>query len=143
MIKLFCFVAVLLITGAAFSQTTDTNRQDTSGLQTMHDSMMQNGMNGMHGMGSQMRDCIMMMNGKTMVMKNGQHTALTQQMSLSNGTTVMPNGTVTMSNGTTRMLKNGECVYMDGTVGKMENRKGKMKMNGDSTMRMDKDSTKM
>jgi hypothetical protein len=134
--KVFLLAAVLLIVGAAFAQNKDSSRQDTSGMQMMHDSMMQSGMNGMnHGTGGKMKDCIMMMNGKVMVMRGGQHMPLTQQMTLPNGTTVMPDGTVKMADGTTRMLKNEECVYMDGTMGKMGNmgNKGKMKSGKDST----------
>ena len=145
--KIFCLAAVLLITGAAFAQTTDTtNTHDTTGMQMMHDSMMQSGtqnMNGMHGMNGQMRDCIMMMNGKVMVMRNGQHTLLTQNMRLANNSVVMPDGTVQMANNTTHKLKNGECVYMDGTLGKMGNMKGKRNMGSDSTMQTGKDSTRM
>src|SRR5690348_9607253 len=125
--KIFCFIAVLLFAGAAFAQT-DTSMQDTSGMRMMHDSMMRQGMNGMH----KMRDCIMMHDGKVMVMKGGQHTTLTQQMNFPNGSTVMPDGTLKMADGTTRMLKNDECIYMDGTMGKM-GMKGKMKMSKDST----------
>src|SRR3954452_12120714 len=130
--KIFLLAAVLMITGAAFAQNTDSTMGDTSGMSMMHDSMMQSGMNGMHGMGGKMKDCIMMMNGKVMVMKGGQHMPLNKQMTLPNGTVVMPDGTVKMTDGTTRMLKNDECVYMDGTMGKMGNMKGKSNMSGDS-----------
>jgi hypothetical protein len=147
--KLICFVIVLLCAGAGYAQTTDsTNTQDTSGMRMMHDSMVQNsaqgmpGMNDMQGMSGKMKDCVMMMNGKAMVMKGGQHKMLDQQMKFPNGTVVMPDGTVKMANGTTRMLKNGECVYMNGTMGKMGNMSGTNSIS-DSTMQMDKDSTKM
>ena len=126
--KIFCFIAVLLFTATAFAQT-DTSMQDTSGMRMMHDSMMQQGMKGMH----KMKDCVMMHDGKVMVMKGGQHTPLTQQMNFSNGSSVMPDGTMKMPDGNTHMLKNGDCVYMDGTMGKMPMMKGKMKMNKDST----------
>jgi hypothetical protein len=131
--KILLLATVLMITGVAFAQNTDSTMQDTSGMSMMHDSMMQSGMNGMHSMGGKMKDCVMMMNGKVMVMKGGQHTTLTQQMTLPNGTVVMPDGTVKMTNGTTRMLKNDECIYMDGTMGKMGNMKGKSKTSKDST----------
>src|SRR3954453_6977759 len=131
--KILLLATVLIITGAAIAQNTDSTMRDTSGMRMMHDSMMQNGMNGMHGMGDKMKDCVMMMNGEVMVMKGGQHMPLTQQMTLPNGTVVMPDGTVKMTNGTTRMLKNEECIYMDGTMGKMGNMKGKPKMSKDST----------
>jgi len=141
--KILFLAVILVIAGTAFAQTTDTTMRDTTGMNMMHDSMMQSGMNGMHGMGGKMKDCIMMMNGKVMVMKGGQHMPLNKQMTLPNGTVVMPDGTVKMADGTTRMLKNEECVYMDGTMGKMGNMKGKSNMSGDSTMQMGKDSTKM
>jgi hypothetical protein len=147
--KLLCFVTVLLFAGAVSAQTTDTtNTQDTSGMRMMHDSMVQNsgqgmpGMNDMHGMSGKMKDCIMMMDGKAMVMRGGQHTVLNHQMTFANGTAVMPDGTVKMANGTTHMLKNGECVYMNGTIGKMGSMGGKNSMS-DSTMQMGKDSARM
>lgn len=127
--KILCFAAMLLFASFAFAQT-DTTMQDTTGLRTMHDSMMHQGMKGMH----KMKDCMMMRNGKVVVMKGGQTMPLDQQMTLPNGTVVMPNGTVKMTDGTTRMLKNDECIYMDGTMGKMPMKKGKMKMGKDSTM---------
>jgi len=134
--KMLSLIAVLLCTSIAFAQNRDTATQDTSGMRMMHDSMMQSGMNGMHGMGGKMKDCIMMMNGKAMVIRGGKHMVLDQQMTLPNGTVVMPDGTVKMSDGTTRMLKSDECIYMDGTmgkIGKMGNMKGKMKSAKDST----------
>lgn len=140
--KILCFIAVLLIIGAASAQTTDTTMQDTSGLRTMHDSMMQQGKQDMDSKNGKMKDCIMMHNGKLMVMKGGQHLPLKQQMTLPNGTVVTPDGKVQMADGTSRMLTNGECVYMDGTMGKMA-MEGKMKMGKDSMRNMGRDSTRM
>lgn len=130
--KILSIAAVLFISATAFSQTDSmmNHGQDTTGMGMMHDSMMQKGM---HGMGK-MKDCVMMHDGKVMVMKGGQHMPLDQQMTLPNGTTVMTDGTVKMADGTTKMLKNGECIYMDGTMGKMPMMKNKMKMGKDSTM---------
>ena len=90
--KIVFLAAVLLIAGAAFAQNTDTTMKDTSGMQMMHDSMMSAGRyeDGMHRAMGKMKDCIMMMNGKVMVMKGGKHMPLNQQMTLSNGTVVMP-----------------------------------------------------
>ena len=122
-------MTVLFIGGAAFAQT-DSSMQDTSGMRMMHDSMMQQGMKGMKG---KMKDCVMMHDGKVMVMKAGQHMPLTQTMNFPNGSAVMPDGTMKMPDGTTHPLKNGDCVYMDGTMGKMPMMKGKMKMDKDST----------
>lgn len=133
--KFFCFVAVMLFTGASFAQT-DTSMHDTTGMQMMHDSMMQNGMQDMHnmkGMNDKMKDCIMMMNGKVMMMHDGHQSVLSENKRLANNAVVMPDGNIQMPDGTTRMLKNEECIYMDGTMSKMP-MKGKMKMSKDSTM---------
>ncbi len=141
--KILSIAAMLIVSATAFSQTDsmmNKSGQDSAGgmqgNRMMNDSMHQgmNGMQkGMHGMGK-MKDCVMMHDGKVMVMKGGQHMPLDQQMTLPNGTTVMTDGTVKMADGTTKMLKDGECIYMDGTMGKMPMMKNKMKMSKDSTM---------
>lgn len=59
---------------------------------------------------------IMMKDGKVMVMKNGEKTALLQDTTLSNGTTITVDGTVKSSDGTTTMLKDGDYVNSDGTI---------------------------
>ena len=63
---------------------------------------------------------IVMKDGKMMVKKNGEKTQLTQDTTLSNGTSVMLNGTVKTSDGNTVILQNGDFVNMDGTIGKMK-----------------------
>jgi hypothetical protein len=65
---------------------------------------------------SMSKDCVMMENGKMMVMKGGQSSDLTQDMTMSNGTVVMADGTVKMKNGKTMKLKNGDCVWMNGNI---------------------------
>lgn len=93
----------------------------TAGAVSAQDSMSHK----MHKMGGhKMKDCVMMKDGKVMVMKDGQKSELTDDMTLSNGTTVMKDGTVKTSDGKTMMLKDGDWVGMDGAMGKM----GKMKM---------------
>lgn len=84
----------------------------------------------MHKMGDhKMKDCVMMKDGKVMVMKDGQKSELTDDMTLSNGTTVMKDGTVKTSDGQTMMLKDGDWVGMDGKMGKM----GRMKKENAAT----------
>lgn len=83
-----------------------------------------------HKMGGDhmMKDCVMMKDGKVMVMKHGQHSELTEDLTLDNGTMVMKDGTVKTSDGKTMMLKDGEWIGMDGKMGKpMGKMKGKMK----------------
>ncbi len=88
----------------------------------------------MHKMGDhKMKDCVMMKDGKVMVMKDGQKSELTDDMTLSNGTTVMKDGSVKTSDGKTMMLKDGDCVWMDGKMGKMD----KMKMKAKDKMMSD------
>jgi hypothetical protein len=111
----------LMILALAFVCTAGVvSAQDTSGHK-------------MHKMGDhKMKDCVMMKDGKVMVMKDGQKSELTDDMTLSNGTTVMKDGTVKTSDGKTMMLKNGDWVGMDGQMGKMGKMKGKDKMTSDS-----------
>jgi hypothetical protein len=88
----------------------------------------------------QNHDGVLMRNGKLMVMKSGQTSMLTQDLTLSNGTVVMANGTVKKQDGTTVILQDGDYVGMDGTMGNMKNRMHQNKMGKDSTM-MNKMST--
>lgn len=121
--KIIGIVTILLISASAFSQDSSTMRP--MGGDSMHNKM---------GMGMRkMKDCIMMHDGAPVVMKGGQNTPLTDQMTLPNGTMVMADGTVKMKNGTTKTMKEGDCIYMDGTMGKMPMH-NKMKMKKDSTM---------
>ena len=78
-----------------------------------------------HKSGAMGKDCVMMDDGKMMVMKGGKTMAMDQDMTMSNGTMVMSDGTVKMKNGKTMMLKNGDCVWMNGTV-THKKMKGKM-----------------
>lgn len=121
--KSIVFAVALLFSAAAFSQDSSTMRPmggDTMGK--MHHKMM-----------GKMKDCVMMHDGTPMVMKGGQNSPLTQQMTFPNGTVVMTDGTVKMKDGSTKMMKDGDCIYMDGTMGKMP-MGNKMKMKKDSTM---------
>jgi hypothetical protein len=72
----------------------------------------------MHHMGDMkaMKDCVMMENGKMMVMKGGTTTEMDKEMTMSNGAVVMTDGSVKMKDGSTKQLKNGDCVYMDGKM---------------------------
>jgi hypothetical protein len=102
----------------------------TAGAVSAQDSTGQK-MNKMdHGkMDHKMKDCVMMKDGKMMVMKDGQKTEMTEDMTLTNGTTVMKDGSVKTSDGKTMTLKNGDWVDMDGKMGsKMSKDKMKSKM---------------
>ena len=78
---------------------------------------------------------VIMKDGKLLMMKNGQTTQLTTDLTLDNGTIVTANGTVKMKDGTTSALKEGDYVGMDGTIGNVKNmRMQKDKMMKDSSM---------
>lgn len=96
----------------------------------------QDSANAMHKMApKQNHEGVLMRDGKLLMMKNGQTTQLTTDLTLDNGTVVMANGTVKMKDGTTSTLKEGDYVGMDGTTGNIKNRmQQKDKMMKDSSM---------
>ena len=69
---------------------------------------------------TQMKEYIMMMNGKMMVMKHGMTMDLKSDTTLKNGTKVMTDGTVKTKDGKTMTLKEGECIYGDGKIKEMK-----------------------
>jgi hypothetical protein len=78
---------------------------------------------------SRMKDCVMMKDGKMMVMKGGMSMMMMSDSTFKNGTMVMKDGTVKMKDGTTHLLKDGECV-IGGKVKMMKDDKmsgGKMR----------------
>lgn len=61
-------------------------------------------------------DMITMRDGKVMQMRNGNLQPIEGEMTLSDGTRVMPNGQIVMANGTARRLAEGETMNMDGQM---------------------------
>ena len=100
----------LLIIVMVFVLGTSVKAQDTSSHKTTQ---------------HQMKDCVMMEEGKMIQMKAGKKMDMTQDMTMSNGAVVMKNGNVKKKDGTTMMLKNGDCVMMDGTLKHMDMTKKK------------------
>ncbi len=66
-------------------------------------------------------DMITMKDGKVMMMRNGDMTPMEDEMTLSDGTRVMPNGQVILANGTARMMMEGEAMNMHGQTVDMAN----------------------
>ena len=101
-------------------------------------------MNNMAPKAQQHHEGVIMKNGKLLMVKNGQTTQLTTDLTLANGTVVMANGTVKTQDGTITTLKEGDYVGMDGTVGNVKIKWQKNKMGKDSTMtnKMNTDSVK-
>lgn len=77
------------------------------------------------------KDHLMMQDGKMWVMTKGKTTAMTQDMKLSDGSSVSVAGKVTMADGNTKMLSEGDSIDFDGMVTLMDaNKKDKKaKMN--------------
>jgi hypothetical protein len=101
--KLLCLLAVSMITLGAFSQEGKMDKKTDSKMGDM-----------------KMKDCVIMKDGKMMVMKGQDKMAMDKDMTMSNGTMVMTDGTVKMKDGKTKMLSNNQCVYMDGKMGMMK-----------------------
>jgi hypothetical protein len=57
-----------------------------------------------------------MQNGKLMSDKNGTKTDVTNDVTLSNGTTITTDGKVTWKSGKTQTLQNGEMIDMNGKI---------------------------
>ncbi len=62
------------------------------------------------------KNCVMMKDNKMMVCKDGETSAMTKDIKLKNGTTVMADGNVKTKDGKTTMMKNGEVMDMNGKV---------------------------
>lgn len=60
--------------------------------------------------------CYLMKKGKMVEVKDGKETPLKSEVTLKNGTVVMPNGHCKMKDGKSRMMKDGECMHEDGKV---------------------------
>ena len=115
--KLFIVMVASTLCTGLFAQTDKDKKME----KMEHAGKMEKG-------SMKMKDCVMMEDGKMMVMKNGETMALDNDMTMKNGTMVMKDGTVKMKDGKTMTLKNGECVYMDGRMSKMKMMKHSEKM---------------
>ena len=67
------------------------------------------------------RDMVMMREGKMMIMQNGETMPMEEEMTMADGTKVMPNGQVLMANGTARMMQEGETMMLQGEPDGAEN----------------------
>lgn len=64
----------------------------------------------------QVKDYVLMKDGKMHLVKGGNITSLVNDLTLPNGTTISTTGTVKSSEGTTLQLKEGEKIDMDGKI---------------------------
>ena len=65
-------------------------------------------------------ETVMMKDGRMRVIKDGEMRDMEKEITMPNGTRVMPDGTVMMTNGTSRELGEGEGVILDGRVVNMD-----------------------
>lgn len=63
-----------------------------------------------------MKDCVMMKDGKMMMARNGDTTMMEHNMTMSNGTMVMPDGICKRKDGKTSTMKNGDVICGDGKM---------------------------
>lgn len=66
-------------------------------------------------------DMVMMQDGKVMVTRNGETMPMEEELTMADGTKVMPNGQVLMTNGTARMMEEGETMLLQGEPAGAEN----------------------
>ena len=110
--KLFAVIVLALIaTGLKAQETKKAMPASASKSEMKHD----------------MKDCIMMMDGKMMMMKAGKSMPMTSDMKMENGAMVNMQGMVMMPDGNKMMMKNGDCMDMHGKMMKHKMKKGKMK----------------
>jgi hypothetical protein len=64
----------------------------------------------------QMKDCVIMKDGKMIEMNKAGTTTLVKDLTLANGTVVSADGTVKSADGAAWKLKDGEAVDMDGKL---------------------------
>lgn len=132
--KVILVFAVIAITAGAYAQTDSTNTKlsprDMNHNQIQH--MQHSPVHESHP------DGVIMKNGKMMMVKNGQFTALDHEMTMSNGTKVMADGTCTKKDGTKMLLKEGQHIDMDGKLISMDAKKDKnMYLVPDSTRKQE------
>ncbi len=79
----------------------------------------------MHKMHKEQPNGVMMQNGRMIIVKKGQTTYLDNEVTMSNGTRVLPNGTCIKKDGSTMVFMEGQHMNMGGNMIPMKNRKMK------------------
>ena len=118
MCLMFLLFASVLVVSCNDRNAGTTTKTEPANQPTQQKGGEGNGMDMNHSDNAE-RDCVMMHDGKVMMMKEGKSTPMTEDMTMSNGTMVMKDGTVMMKDGTSKRLQKGEVVYMDGSMGRV------------------------
>ena len=115
-LSLFILAAIVCSTASIAQDSTTTTTRST--MEKRH--------NMSHG-SMKMKDCVMMKDGKMMVMKGGKKMDMETEMTLTNGSTINTEGMLTKQDGKTKQLKNGDGLYMDGKMVAKMNKSGMRK----------------
>lgn len=66
-------------------------------------------------------DMVIMRDGKMLVRRHGETMAMEEELTMADGTKVMPNGQLLMADGTARMMQEGETMLLRGEPAAPEN----------------------
>ncbi len=104
----------------------------TTGLKAQETKKSMSTANSKNEMNHDMKDCVMMMDGKMMMMKSGKTMPMTSDMKMENGAMVNMQGMIMMPDGNKMMMKNGDCMDMKGMMMKMDKNMMKSAKSSDS-----------
>jgi len=65
-------------------------------------------------------DCVVMKDGKMMMMQGDKTMPMTKEMTMTDGTKCLPDGTCLKNDGTKMTMTNGQCMMMDGRMTTMD-----------------------
>lgn len=110
--KLILVFAAIAISAGAYAQSDTTHRQmNPREMYNQQNQHMQT-----HPVEKSIPDGVMMKDGKILMVKNGEFTTLDHDMTLTNGTKIVPDGNYTTYDGITMKLKEGQHIDMDGKL---------------------------
>ena len=97
--KVVVFFAAMLLTAGIYAQDSTSRKPE----KTEQNDKSQ-------------RDCVVMKDGKMMVLKAGKWANLKKNITLDNGTVISSDGSVKLKTGESTTLKEGQGFYMDGKM---------------------------
>jgi hypothetical protein len=110
--KITVFVIAMVVSIASFSQGNS------------HKTKLKNN-DKMHKMHKEKPNGVMMQNGRMMMIMKGKTSYLENEVTMSNGTRVLPNGTCIKKDGSTMMMMEGQHMNLGGNMIPMKNHKMK------------------
>ena len=110
--KIIFIITVTFISVFPFGKNSYGQNNISPSIEMMAQNLDQSKMN--------KKDCVMMKNGKLLMMKDGKTIDMPAEVKLNDGSIVYKNGTVKLSDGTSKAIKNGDSIDMDGKWERME-----------------------